>query len=240
MPLLLRSNGPLYRQAAARLRASIVDGALPVGTALPTEAALAADFGISLITVRHALRDLQSEGFVRKRSAKAAVVASRAPALPASRQLNSLGDVVAATHGARLQISGYRRETSVEAAELFGLPAESRLYCLRGRLLTDGKPLSEITIFFPPSIGARLRRENFDDVVVFRSVERQLGIRLASARITVGAELADARLAQRLGIDPGAAVLVSRMLYRAEDGNPVELTIARHRADRYSLSYEVP
>ena len=107
-------------------------------------------------------------------------------------------------------------------------------------MLIESEPLSEITIYFPPEIGARLTRADFDDVVVFRSVERRLGIRLAGARITVTAELADAALARALDIEEGDPVLVNRMLWRGPDGAPVELTIARHRADRYSLSYDFP
>ena len=117
-----------------------------------------------------------------------------------------------------------------EAAEAFGLDPALPLHCLRGRLLVDGTTLSKITIFFPPAIGERLSRADFDDVVVFRSVERRLGIRLSGARITVTAERADAALARSLDAEEGDAVLVSRMLWRGEDDTPVELTIARHRA----------
>jgi GntR family transcriptional regulator len=235
---LQRADGPLYRQAARTLRAAITGGELPVGAELPTEAELAAGFGVSLITVRHALRELETEGLIRKRAAKAAIVVERAERAPAARPLNSLEDVIAATRNAKLLIAGYGKRASAEAAAVFGLDPGTALHCLRGRLLVDGLPLSEITIFFPPRIGARLSRADFDDVVVFRSVERRLGIRLTGARITVGAELAGGRLARALNYEEGGPVLVSRLLYRAEDGAPVELTIARHRADRYSLTYD--
>ncbi len=237
---LSRAGGPLYRQAAAQLRAAIGAGRIGVGADLPTEAALAAGFGVSLITIRHALRELEQEGMIRKRAAKAAVVVASAPSQPAARPLNSIEDVVAATSGAELRIGSFGPRRSAEAAAIFGLDAGTELHCLRGRLLSDGAPLSEITIYFPPEIGARLSRTDFDDVVVFRSVERRLGIRLHGARITVTAELADAALARSLEIEEGGPVLVSRMLWRDAAGAPVELTIARHRADRYSLSYDFP
>ena len=57
---------PRYRQLADTLRADIasgrypVGGQLPPGSALPREADLAARFGVSLITVRQALRDLDA------------------------------------------------------------------------------------------------------------------------------------------------------------------------------------
>lgn len=235
---LHRNDGPLYRQAAARLRTAIAEGALGVGAELPREAELAGGFGVSLITIRHALRELESEGLIRKRAAKTAVVARTDRLSAAARDLNSLEDIIAATRDARLEVAGYRSRRSREAAEAFGEDPGTMFPCLRARLLVREEPFSDLTIFFPPDIGGRLKRADFDDVVVFRSVERRLGIRLAGARITVAAELATADLARRLGYVEGGAVLVNRMLYRDMLGRPVELTIARHRADRYRLTYE--
>ncbi len=232
-----RAGGPLYRQAAASLRAAIGSGRVPVGTALPAEAELAAGFGVSLITLRQALRELEAEGLISKSAGRTAVVAASEPR--STRALNSLEDIVASTRDAQLEILTYTPRPSPEAARAFGLGAGTRFPCLHGRMLVAERPVSEISIFFPPAIGRRLQRADFDDVVVFRSVERRLGIRLSGARITVAAELADAALARVLGIAEGAAVLANTMLYRDADGVPVELTIARHRADLYRFSYEL-
>ncbi|MBV8911526.1 MAG: GntR family transcriptional regulator [Acetobacteraceae bacterium] len=235
-PLRRAGNAALYRQAAERLREQIACGELQVGESLPSEAVLASRFGVSLITVRHALRELQDEGLIRKRSAKRAVVAAAAPV---ARTLNNLADVIAATHGGKLEILAYEPRRAPVAEHAFALPAGTRCPCLHGRMLRGGQPISEITIYFPPAIGACLSRADFDDVVVFRSVERRLGLKLAGAQITVAAELAEPALAQLLDVTAGSAILTSTMLYHTEDGSPVELTIARHRADLYSLSYEL-
>ena len=237
---LVLGGGPVSRHAAAHLRSAFASERIAHGAELPTEAALADGFAVSLITVRHALRELEQEGLIRKRAAKAAIVVATRPRPPAVRPLNSIEDVVAAASGGDLRIASYGPRRAPDAAAALGLDAATELYCLRGRLFIEGAPLSEITIYFPPAIGARLSRADFDDVVVFRSVERRLGIRLEGARITVTAERADAALARALDIEDADPVLVSRMLWRGPDGAPVELTIARHRADRYSLSYEFP
>jgi GntR family transcriptional regulator len=234
---LSRSDGPLYRQVADQLRAAIGDGQFGIGAELPREAALAEGFGVSLITIRHALRDLESGGLIHKRAAKTAVVAGTAGIAQGARDINSLEDVIAATRGARLDITGYAPRRSAEAAQAFGLDGRTMLPCLSGRLLVRDKPLTDLSIYFPPEIGRRLKRTDFDDVVVFRSVERRLGIELSGARITVAAELADAALAKRLDYAVGGAVLVNRMLYLDARDRPVEFTIARHRADKYRLTY---
>lgn len=232
-----RADGKLYRQVAARLRAAIAAGRLAVGQDLPTEAALARGFGVSLITVRHALRELEADGLIEKRPAKPAVVVSTEPRGPAVRQMNSLDDIAAATEGASLEISGWQPARSAAAEAVFGLAPGTPVPCLRGRVMRDGAPLSDVTIFFPPAIGARLTRRDFDDVVVFRSVQRHLGLRLSEVRVTVRAALADGALARRLEVEAGAAVLVSEMTYLDEAGQPAEFTVARHRGDAYSLSY---
>jgi len=235
---LTRADGPLYRQAAEHMRASITGGQLRIGTELPAEADLAAGFGVSLITVRHALRELEAQGLICKRKAKAAIVAANTPRLPMARTLNSLEDVIAATQGARLEIFSYGKRRSAEGALAFGVDGATRLHCLHGRLYSHEQPVSEIFIYFPPRIGERLTRADFDDVVVFRSVERRLGLRLTGATITVSAERADKALARALDYKAGGPVLATRILYYAADGAPVELTVSRHRADRYRLTYD--
>ena len=217
-----RANGKLYRQIAARLRAAIIARRLAVGSELPTEASLAKGFGVSLITVR---------------PAKPAMVASAEPRGPAARKLNSLDDIVAATEGAALEISDWQEQHAPVAARVLGLDPATALPCLRGRVMRDGVPLSDVTIYFPPAIGAQLTRRDFDDVVVFRSVQRRLGLRLSGVRVTVRAELADAALTRRLDLSVGAAVLVSEIVYLDDAGQPTEFTVARHRGDAYSLSY---
>ena len=232
-----RADGKLYQQIAARLRSAIIAGRLPVGSELPTEASLAQGFGVSLITVRHALRDLEAEGLIDKRPAKPAMVVSAEPRGPSARRLNSLDDIVAATEGAALEISDWQEQHSLAAARVFGLDPDTAFPCLRGRVMRGAVPLSDVTIYFPPAIGAQLTRRDFDDVVVFRSVQRRLGLRISGARVTVRAEQADAALARRLDFSVGSAVLVSELVYLDDTGQPTEFTVARHRGDAYSLSY---
>ncbi len=237
--ILSRGDGPLYRQLNTVLRDVILAGGHPAGTVLPREADIAARYGVSLITVRQAMRDLELEGLIQKRAAKPAVVVAPRARKPAFA-FESLAAIAASTRDRRLAIGSYRRETSAYAAQAFGLPAKERLYCLRALLYVGDQPACRCTFYFPPQIGMRLRRSDFDDVVVFRSVQRHLGLKLAGARINVRAELADAELAAALSYEVGAPILVTEMMYRAADGELIELTINENRADFFSLSFQAP
>lgn len=61
----LRRIRKASEQVADQLRALILDGELPAGAKLPTEQALASDFGVSRATVREALTGLSTEGLLR-------------------------------------------------------------------------------------------------------------------------------------------------------------------------------
>jgi GntR family transcriptional regulator len=166
-------------------------------------------------------------------------LAAATPRLRPSARLNSLADIVANTADARLAISGWRAERSRLAETTFGLPRGTACHCLRARLLTGDAPVAIVTIYFPPRIGGRLTRADFDDVVVFRSVQRRLGLSYTGGRVTVRAVAADSRAAAALGCTIGSALLIKEFVYFGARGEPVELTISQQRGDLYSLTYDL-
>lgn len=61
-PVLRAGGMPVWRQLRADIARQIEDGALSPGDALPSEAALAAAYGVSRLTIRRALADLVAPG----------------------------------------------------------------------------------------------------------------------------------------------------------------------------------
>ena len=237
---LVRSNGPLYRQLADILRHPINSGIFAVGSELPKEAAIAAHFDVSLITVRQALRDLEADGLIRKRSAKPAIVQARDRSVNLSWKFKNFADMAAFTEDTQLLVKSYRKENSALFQEHFGLGKGESGYCLRGTLVVGAQKKTQVTSYFPPIIGAKLRRENFSDVLIFRSVQRHLGLRLDVAHVTVRAEIADEAIAADLSVALGSPILSVEMLYQSVDQQNIEFTIARHPADLFSITYDAP
>ena len=56
------SGAPRYMQISREFTRGIADGTYPIGSRLPTEAELCAQFGISRFTAREAIRVLLSAG----------------------------------------------------------------------------------------------------------------------------------------------------------------------------------
>ena len=237
---LVRANGPLYAQLADILREPIADGSFPVGAELPKEALIAERFGVSLITVRQALRDLAADGLIQKRPAKPAIVASRTPTVSLSWNFKNFADVAAFTRDAQLVVRSYRKETAPALSRHFGMAKNETGYCLRSVLSVGDQKKAQITTYFPPDVGSRFHREDFREVLIFQSVQRLLGVRLEVAHVTVRAEIADRKVAADLDVEVGSAILAVEMLYQTADQRNIEFSIARHPAALFSITYDLP
>ena len=77
-------------------------------------------------------------------------------------------------------------------------------------------------------------------MLIFKSVQRRLDLRMEVAHCTIRAEVADERVTADLDIAVGAPVLVVEMLYQSADQRNVEFTIARHPAHLFSITYDAP
>jgi len=69
------SREPIYHQIEKQLKALIAGGHLPAGTPLPSIRVLSKDLEISVITIRRAYQDLESQGFIKTVQGKGTFVA---------------------------------------------------------------------------------------------------------------------------------------------------------------------
>src|ERR1019366_4814024 len=66
-PTAPSAAGPAYRRILDEIGLRIESGALPPGTRLESERELAARCGVSLMTARHAMKELENKGLVTRR-----------------------------------------------------------------------------------------------------------------------------------------------------------------------------
>ncbi|WP_223475152.1 GntR family transcriptional regulator [Oricola indica] len=237
---LSREDGPLYQQLADLIRGMIVRGDIEVGTDLPKEAEIEAHLGVSLITVRRALRELEDLGLIQKRSAKPAKVTAKSPTVRAGTRYESLEDLVASTSGTVLVINSYALEKSPLAEAHFGLAPGEAGWCLRGHLSKDGQIKTLITTFFPPDIGEKMKVSDFTDKLVFRNLQRCLSIRIERVLVTARAEVASKAQARELGVAAGSPLMSTEMVYLTDKQRAVEVTITAAPSEHFVLSYDIP
>ena len=232
-------TAPLWAAIAAALRAEIAEGARPEGDRLPTEAALAARFGVNRHTVRRALAALAGEGLVRSRRGAGAFVAAAPAEYPLGRRVRFHRNLAAAGRlpTRRVTLLETRPATAAEAAAL-GLDPGAPVHAAEGTSLADGRPVALFRSAFPaarlpgmldalravPSVTEALRACGVADYV--RTVTR------------IGARPADASEAARLELRPGAALIATETVNATPDGEPVETGRTLFAGERITLTLD--
>lgn len=226
---------PLYVRLRDELRAGILDGRLQPHSKLPSESELTAAHGVSRITVRQALGDLQKEGLIVRLQGKGAYVAQPR----ASQQLDrleglaeALADQGQAVHSRRLALKTVR--AAGEVAALLQVPARTDIVQLATLRYLDRQPLSVNLSHFAPGIGERIARIDVSGRDLLEVLERDLAQRLAQADVEIRAQAMPAKEAKLLRVEEGVPALKVQRVVRAVGGKPLQVEAALYRADMFS------
>ena len=244
MPLfeaLEHSAVPLYSQLRERLRERIADGSYQQGARLPAESEISAIFGVSRITVRQALNDLQKEGLIVKVPGKGSFVARRTPRQDLSR-LEGFGEAMS-RQGHRIVnrvLSHLEVDASPAVAARLGLPPGAQVTEVRRVRYLDRKPVSYEVTYLPPSVGRRLRTENLAERDIFLILELDYGIVLGHADIQIGAQGADPAMAAALEVAPGAALLRIERLTWTAAGEPLDFEYLHVLGEAFQYGLRLP
>lgn len=240
--LLARQDAiPLYHQIFLTLRDEIASGRRPHGSLLPTEHQLAEMFSVSRITARRALDELAQNQFVerRRRTGTRVIYQSATKAISANLE-QTVEALLAFSKDTRVKVLSVEEvkadETAAAALRLaVGAPV---VRAVRLRIL-DGAPLGQIISHIPATVGrGQINKEALQSSPIL-SVIRDLGHQIVGGWQTVSALSADPSLASTLEIEPRAAILQVERVVTGEGDAPLLHTIARYRADRYSLNLDL-
>jgi GntR family transcriptional regulator len=234
-PEIVREPGTtVHAQIEDWLAGQIADGALVAGDRLPTEQDLAAWFGVSRMTLRHALAELAKRGLVTKEVGRHGGTFVAAPKLEQdlttlagfSEQLRRNGMVA----GARV-LSARSRPAGPAARAALQLGAGDQVHEIRRIRLADGRPVAlEHSLFpaarFPGMLDARL------DGSLYELLEVTYGLRPHRARESLEPVTAGTREAEVLEVDLGAPLMLVERTAYARSGEPLEFARDLFRGDR--------
>jgi GntR family transcriptional regulator len=224
----------------ARLAVEPVGRGTSAGGALPSEAELGREYGVSRVTVRRALERLRSEGLVTSRQGAGWFVAVDPVRQPLGRITTIEAALEAAGADARRDVVEFAFVPApVKVARVLGVGDSADVLRVKRVVRADGDPFAVVTVWVPPDLGADLSRADverapFYDLLPLRGVE------LGRAVQTVDADALDAADAQLLGVAAGTPVLVcERVTYDAR-GRPVLASEHRYPSGRTHLEIEFP
>ncbi len=227
----------LWSAIATTLTSEIASGHYRPGDRLPTEAALAARFGVNRHTVRHALAALAERGHVRSRRGAGVFVTQRPTDYPLGRRVRFHQNVLAAGQTPSRRISrSETRASDADEARALRLRSGEAVHVVEGVSLADEQPIAAFRSVFPAARFPDL----LDLVRETGSITRALSgsgltdYTRAETRLT--AQLADPVLAVALAVRPGAPVLRTVAVNVDPAGVPIEHGLTWFAGERVTLT----
>lgn len=223
----------LYHRVYTILRERLLSGTYPAGRPLPGELELAADFGVSRVTMRRALDELKREGLIVRTRGRGSFPSTPARSAPVHGTVSGLLDnIIAMGLKTRVRIISLESlPAPPEVAEAMSIAAGAPVQkAVRVRSL-DGAPLALMTTWVPEAVASFSRRQ-LSETPMLKLLERA-GVSVAHAAQTISAQLADTVVAPLLDVGYGTALLAVNRLVRDDSGRTVQLLRGLYRPDRY-------
>ena len=231
-------NTPLYQQVFQILKREIEAGAFD-NLDFPSIKELTDVFGISKISIKHALQKLNSEGLisispgrrtlVRSKSLPHAVVANFTGLV---NYLQTIGDSTTVTI---LDVDVINADEEIAAAMECN-PGDLLHHTARRRCI-DGHPFSYLHTYMRLEVSELAGNKLFSKPISM-DLLRQSGISAKSAKQKISACNADDIVAEQLGLPHATAVMKISRTYFSETGEPVIHSVAFYDPDRYAYETE--
>lgn len=231
---------PLYAQLKEHLRSRILDGTYPPHSRMESESELGSHFGVSRITVRQALGDLQKEGLIFKIHGKGTFV-SKPKAFQNVSSLQGLAEALSASgYEVVNQMCGFRfmGATPLIAQKLGVVEGEAVTEIKRVRLV-NREPVSLEVTYVSQAIGQRLESADLACRDIFTILENDFGLALGHADLAIDATEADDEMAGALAIAKGAPIMRIERLTHTVDGAPLDFEYLYYRGDAFQYRLRI-
>lgn len=227
----------LYIQLTRIFLEEINSGRWELGCQIPTEEELCKTYNISKITVRQAINNLVSDGYLVKVQGKGTFV-------------NSVLPVVGLAMKTRLTEEMFGEEVKVDKEVLFGgikePPAYARgylrtgdsIYCLMCRRMVGGEPAYLEESFIPYGMLPDIEAVDITRSSLYTVLQERGAKKIFKVVQTIEASKIWGDSASNLGVEEGVSVLVVHRLLLSSDNSPVAYTRFSGRSDRYKFQTE--
>lgn len=230
---------PLYMKVAHKLIKSIDSKRFTVGSLLPTEEELCAEFGVSRHTIREAIRQLRAQGMLSARRGVGTRVEALNTQTRYSQSLHSLSALAQYAHKTVLEVASTTRVTADAAlAEQLGTRVGKAWVHVGGlRRSTDRKgPTSWTDIYVDKAFSGVLKDSGMPRTAIYTLIERKYGETVVEIQQDIKAALVPKEHATALGAKANSPALLITRRYFGTGGRLMEVTMNLHPADRFMYS----
>ena len=231
---------PRYHRIAEALRERIRDGEWAAGAPLPNQRRLAREFGVTLMTLRHALELLERDDLITRRHGLGTFVAAPSIDYDILQSRRFAGDLSAQGEAVSTRVLDARptvADRRVSAA--FGVAPRARVVMLERLRLVDAHPMSLQRSFLPARIGEEVLTSDLAETPLSQVLEFKLGVVITRAREAVSAVRLGRREARQLGCPSGAPAFESERVSFDAGGRPIVFDRVFIPGDRFRITREL-
>jgi GntR family transcriptional regulator len=227
----------LYIQLTRILLEEISSGNWKLNDRIPSEDELSRTYNISKITVRQAVNNLTSDGYLMKIQGKGTFVTSVLPVVGVAMRTIFTEEM-------------FGKEVKAEKELLFRgikepahdirsyLKTNGDIYYMLSRRLLNGRPAYVDESFIPYRITPEIDSLDIAGASLYFFLQEKALKKIFKVIQTVEVSQATGDSARHLDLDEGVSVLVVHRLLISSDSTPVAYTKLQGRSDRYKFQAE--
>lgn len=237
--MILEDKSPKYFIVKKAIVENIDNDLYHSNEAIPSEKKLMEFYNVSRITIRKAIDELVTEGYLYKIQGKGTYV-------KADEGSNNLFSITSSTEDVQKMGMIPSKKTKISRIE-FASPKRAKALEIStndqveviGRIsYADLEPLNYTIAFLPEKIFPGLTEYDLEHESLYKLINDQYGVRITKARRTIEAVLAKDEIAKYLELEEGMPVILFRCVtYGIVNGKetPIEYFKCYYRTDKYKF-----
>ncbi len=238
------SDLPLYRQVAKELQSRMESRRLNPGEMLPSESDLVNEFGVSRVTVRQALAELEKHGQIVRRQGKGTFVG----ATHVNQQLNQQAKTIVEA----LREKGIEPEVEVlgidqvvppqRVSEVFGNSGE-KVTRLRRCYKHNGAPIALVYLYLPlamSGVAHILAQDDHLKETTYSVFENEMHIAIKEAKHIIRSVELDVDAAETLNMKPGEPSLAMDRITFSKEDKVLEMMTFYYPTDTFQFEITLP
>lgn len=228
---------PRYVQVARTLFDEIESGRYGVGSLLPTEFELCAQFGVSRFTVREAVKQLVHQGLVVRQPGVGSRVLAQRPVKQYTQTMTGITDLRQYASETTLQVTASQLlHVDGALAKLLDVNRGETWLHIEGLRYQDGQtqPICLTDVYIAPRFRSLDSVKGAMREPLYRMLEKQFNCTIKAVQQEIRAMVLNAQLAKQLGVSARTAGLWIARRYLDDRDELVELAVSVHPAERFS------
>jgi GntR family transcriptional regulator len=235
----------LYRRVEMLIRTRILSGQYEPGQQLPTANELAAEFGVSKITIGNALANLQRQALVWGKQGKGIFVCESIPIPKQFVLTNPLNKVL--QDAERYKVQSFDPEIVVmgeihftkDMQKFFNVSSDYKIGKIqRIRLLKD-IPIYFVENFLSPEMSKNITKEELQKKPLLKIIRKKFGISPGRGEMYIQSISAESDIAKLLQIETYDPLMHIQVYYWKNSGEPLEAANSFMRADYFKYKIEI-